>query len=77
MSFSLLINIKAQTFSKETFIIETTFGEIKLKLYEETPVHKANFKKSNLKTELTESEYMKNIPKIWDSGKMKFEMIIK
>jgi cyclophilin family peptidyl-prolyl cis-trans isomerase len=45
MSFSLLINIKAQTFSKETFIIETTFGEIKLKLYEETPVHKANFKK--------------------------------
>jgi hypothetical protein len=45
MSFSLLINIKAQTFSNETFIIETTFGEIKLKLYEETPVHKANFKK--------------------------------
>lgn len=44
MSFSLLINIKAQTFSNETFIIETTFGEIKLKLYEETPVHKANFK---------------------------------
>jgi hypothetical protein len=39
--------------------------------------NKANFKKSNLKTELTESEYMKNIPKIWDSGKMKFEMIIK
>ena len=39
--------------------------------------NKANFKKSNLKTELTESEYMKSVPKIWDSGKMKFEMIIK
>ena len=34
--------------------------------------NKANFKKSNLKTELTESEYMKSVPKIWDSGKMKF-----
>lgn len=39
--------------------------------------NKANFKKSNLKTEVTESEYMKSVPKIWDSGKMKFEMINK
>jgi hypothetical protein len=38
--------------------------------------NKAGFKKSNLKTELTESEFMKDIPKVWDSGKMKFEMIL-
>lgn len=33
----------SQTLSKETIIIETSYGTMKLKLYEETPVHKANF----------------------------------
>jgi peptidylprolyl isomerase len=36
---------QAQTLSKETVVIETDFGKIKLKLYEETPLHKANFLK--------------------------------
>ena len=36
-------NLFAQTQSKETIIIETKFGNIKLKLFEETPLHKANF----------------------------------
>jgi hypothetical protein len=42
-------------------------------------VHKSRFRKSRLNTELTESEYMKrsNIKKIWDCGKVKFEMILK
>lgn len=35
----------AQTLSKETIIIETSYGNMKLKLYEETPGHKANFLK--------------------------------
>lgn len=39
--------------------------------------NKAGFKKSNLKTNLSESDFMKNIKKIWDSGKIKFEMILK
>ncbi len=34
-----------QTLSKETIIIETDFGKLKVKLYEETPLHKANFLK--------------------------------
>jgi cyclophilin family peptidyl-prolyl cis-trans isomerase len=34
---------RAQTLSKETFVLETSFGAMKLKLYEETPLHKANF----------------------------------
>lgn len=33
----------AQTQSKETVLIETKFGSLKLKLFEETPLHKANF----------------------------------
>ncbi|MBI2721522.1 MAG: peptidylprolyl isomerase [Bacteroidetes bacterium] len=41
----LLCHLKAQTLSKETVIIETVYGKIKLKLYEETPIHKANFMK--------------------------------
>ncbi len=32
-----------QTLSKETILIETKMGTLKLKLYEETPLHKANF----------------------------------
>ncbi len=35
----------AQTLSKETIVIETKLGKMKLKLYEETPLHKANFLK--------------------------------
>lgn len=40
-----IIFSQAQTLSKETIIIETEYGKIKLKLYEETPLHKANFLK--------------------------------
>jgi len=35
----------AQTQSKETVIIETAYGTMKIKLFEETPLHKANFLK--------------------------------
>jgi peptidylprolyl isomerase len=35
----------AQTLSKETVLITTSLGTIKLKLYEETPQHKQNFLK--------------------------------
>ena len=39
-------------------------------------VHKSKFRKSNLNTELTESKYMKKnqIQRIWDCGKIKFEL---
>jgi hypothetical protein len=39
-------------------------------------VHKSRFRKSKLDTNLSESEYMhkKQIPKIWDCGKIKFEI---
>jgi len=33
----------SQTLSKETILIETAYGNMKIKLYEETPIHKANF----------------------------------
>jgi peptidylprolyl isomerase len=33
----------AQTLSKETVVIETNYGKIRLKLFEETPAHKENF----------------------------------
>ena len=38
-------------------------------------VHKSRFRKSNLNTNLSESQYMKksHIEKIWDCGKLKFE----
>ena len=39
------ISLNGQTLSKETIIITTKFGTMKLKLYEETPLHKANFLK--------------------------------
>ncbi|MEI6020507.1 MAG: peptidylprolyl isomerase [Bacteroidota bacterium] len=35
----------SQTLSKETVVMETSYGTIKMKLYEETPLHKANFLK--------------------------------
>jgi hypothetical protein len=41
-------------------------------------IHKSRFRKSNLNTDLSESQYMKksHISKIWDCGKIKFELII-
>lgn len=42
---TLLITIKGQTLSKETVLIETNYGKMKIKLFEETPLHKANFLK--------------------------------
>ena len=43
--------------------------------YESVRTHKSNFKKSKLKYECTESEYMNStgIYRIWDCGKIKFE----
>lgn len=35
----------SQTFSPETVIISTSFGNMKVKLFNETPLHKANFLK--------------------------------
>jgi peptidyl-prolyl cis-trans isomerase B (cyclophilin B) len=43
--FGLFTGINAQTLSKETVILETNYGTIKLKLFEETPAHKENFLK--------------------------------
>lgn len=37
--------ILSQTFSKETIVIETALGTMKVKLFNETPLHKANFLK--------------------------------
>jgi peptidylprolyl isomerase len=49
ISFTLLAlwlqAFQAQTPSKETVVIETAFGTMHLKLFEETPLHKANFLK--------------------------------
>lgn len=36
-------DIIGQTLSKETIKLETSLGTMKIKLYEETPLHKANF----------------------------------
>jgi len=41
----ILIGVKSQTLAKETILLETNYGVMKLKLYEETPLHKANFLK--------------------------------
>jgi peptidylprolyl isomerase len=48
--FSLLMlflmgSVKAQTLSKETILLSTPYGDMKIKLYEETPLHKKNFLK--------------------------------
>jgi hypothetical protein len=40
-------------------------------------IHKSRFRKSNLKTDLSENNYMSNIPKVWDCGKMKFELLLR
>lgn len=39
----LICDIKSQTFSKETILITTKCGTMKLKLFNETPRHRANF----------------------------------
>lgn len=41
----VLTSTNAQTLSKETVLIETSYGKMKIKLFEETPLHKANFLK--------------------------------
>jgi cyclophilin family peptidyl-prolyl cis-trans isomerase len=38
-----LSKMGAQTLGKETVLIETSYGNMKVKLYEETPLHKLNF----------------------------------
>lgn len=45
--FSILCTLHtySQTLSKETLVLETSMGTMKVKLYEETPLHKANFLK--------------------------------
>ncbi len=45
IQISMLIGVNGQTLSKETVVMETSMGTMKLKLYEETPLHKANFLK--------------------------------
>jgi hypothetical protein len=42
-------------------------------------VHKSNMKKSKIEYKITESEYFKskNIYRIWDCGKLKFEITFK
>jgi peptidylprolyl isomerase len=42
---ALWLSVHGQTLSKETVVIETSYGKIKIKLYEETPLHKGNFLK--------------------------------
>jgi len=45
-------------------------------LYNKKRTHKSKFRKSRIKTNLTESEQMKinGINKVWDCGKIKFEL---
>ncbi len=48
LSLSLVLVIKqtiSQTFSKETILISTSFGNMKVKLFNETPKHRDNFLK--------------------------------
>jgi cyclophilin family peptidyl-prolyl cis-trans isomerase len=48
LSLSLVLVIKttfSQTFSKETIVIYTSYGDLKIKLYNETPKHRDNFLK--------------------------------
>lgn len=48
-------SVSSQTLGKETFLIETPLGNMKVKLYEETPLHKANF------TKLVKSHYFDSL----------------
>jgi cyclophilin family peptidyl-prolyl cis-trans isomerase len=40
---SLFTPLFSQTWTKETILIETQYGNMKIKLFEETPLHRANF----------------------------------
>src|SRR5882762_4064894 len=40
LSFKSLVS---QTFSKETILIETLYGNMKIRLFNETPLHRDNF----------------------------------
>lgn len=42
---AMIGHLSAQHLSKETIVLETEYGSMKIKLYEETPLHKANFLK--------------------------------
>lgn len=42
MLFNYMYGV-SQTYSKETVLISTNYGNMKIKLYNETPLHKANF----------------------------------
>jgi cyclophilin family peptidyl-prolyl cis-trans isomerase len=45
LGLGLLGTLRAQTYSPEVILIETPMGNMKLRLFEETPLHKANFLK--------------------------------
>ena len=48
LSLGLILTINqgvSQTFSKETILIATSLGNIKVKLFNETPKHRDNFLK--------------------------------
>lgn len=45
IAFLVIKKANSQTLSKETIIISTSYGNMKFKLFEETPLHKANFLK--------------------------------
>lgn len=45
LALMLAASMKGQTLGNETILIETGYGNMTLKLYEETPLHKANFLK--------------------------------
>ena len=38
-------------------------------------IHKSRYRKSNLAGGISESQHMREVPKIWDCGKIKFELI--
>jgi peptidyl-prolyl cis-trans isomerase B (cyclophilin B) len=42
--FTIFMSVSCQT-NDQTYTIETTLGNIQIKLYENTPLHKANFEK--------------------------------
>jgi cyclophilin family peptidyl-prolyl cis-trans isomerase len=45
LMFNMVPGHEAQTLSREKVIIETPYGTMKVRLYEETPLHKTNFLK--------------------------------
>lgn len=45
LACSFTARLRAQTYSHETVLIETAYGNMKVKLFRETPLHTANFLK--------------------------------